>query len=265
MPIAKANENSEWRQRRLVSAMNMGEFQLYYQPCIPVHSDLPIWMEALTRCESMGYTETSPAPMLSGHPQKSVRDQYFRWVFRRAMNDTSWFLATGNKVKVSFNANMDSMTHEIADWIENISNVERGQLDSMILEVTEEDTGPVTDEQIEVLQRLKSMGVQLAIDDYGVMSSNIERLNLLHWDVVKLDRLHLSNHEKQHRSLNEIVESVKHVDATVVVEGVESLEHYTAAIHSGADYLQGFYLSSPQPLGQATSWLKRYFTNGFPC
>ena len=60
--------------------------------------------------------------------------------------------------------------------------------DRLILEVTETTLGADADTAIETLQRLRRLGIRVAIDDFGVGYSSLSRLARLPVDILKLDR-----------------------------------------------------------------------------
>jgi len=99
---------------------------------------------------------------------------------------------------------------------------------------------PCSDEEAlrEAVDRYRSLGMAIAMDDFGVAASTLDRVKLLKPDLVKVDRsaAHL---------LPTMVEVLHDLDVRVAVEGIETPEAAAAAVDSGADYLQGFYFAHP--------------------
>ena len=99
---------------------------------------------------------------------------------------------------------------------------------------------PCSDEEAlrDAVERYRSLGIAIAIDDFGVSASNLDRVRLLRPDLVKVDRsvTHL---------LPTMVELLHELDVRVAVEGVETPEAAAAAVDAGADYIQGYYFARP--------------------
>jgi EAL domain-containing protein (putative c-di-GMP-specific phosphodiesterase class I) len=101
---------------------------------------------------------------------------------------------------------------------------------------------PCSDEEAlrDAVERYRSFGIAIAIDDFGVSASNLDRVKLLRPDLVKIDRsvTHL---------LPTIVGLLHELDVRVAVEGVETPEAAAATVDAGADYIQGYYFAQPAP------------------
>lgn len=94
----------------------------------------------------------------------------------------------------------------------------------------------------------REFGAMIAMDDYGVGRSNLDRVVALRPDIVKVDRLLLTNaigHTRARAILPAVVETLHHAGCKVGVEGVESANQALFAIESGADFLQGNYFAAP--------------------
>lgn len=94
----------------------------------------------------------------------------------------------------------------------------------------------------------REFGAMIAMDDYGVGRSNLDRVVALRPDIVKVDRLLLANAIGQARArdmLPAVVETLHHAGCKVGIEGVESANQALLAIESGADFLQGNYFAAP--------------------
>lgn len=95
----------------------------------------------------------------------------------------------------------------------------------------------------------RSLGVSIAIDDFGKARSNFDRVLALHPDMVKLDRALVADAllgwGRARRMLAGMVELLHEVRARVVIAGIESAAEARVAIEAGADFVQGFYFSVP--------------------
>ena len=99
-----------------------------------------------------------------------------------------------------------------------------------------------------VVKAYRELGCAIAMDDFGIGGSNIDRIVALRPDIVKMDRSILidavgDTHAR--RMLPALIELVREAGALVVVEGVESANEALIAIEAGADQVQGNYFATP--------------------
>ncbi len=99
-------------------------------------------------------------------------------------------------------------------------------------------------------QSLHDCGFLLVLDDVGAGHSNLDRIPIIRPDVLKIDRSLIRDLDTDYHK-QETVKSLAHlarrIGALVVAEGVETESETLTAMELGADLLQGFYLSRPQP------------------
>ena len=123
--------------------------------------------------------------------------------------------------------------------------------DRIVVELTEHVAVDDYAELEAALDRIRSLGARLAIDDVGAGFSSFNHVLRLRPDIVKLDisitrDLHL---DPARRGLARGLLSVAHdTGATVVAEGVESQGELDALLNLGVDAAQGFFLARPGPL-----------------
>jgi EAL domain-containing protein (putative c-di-GMP-specific phosphodiesterase class I) len=102
----------------------------------------------------------------------------------------------------------------------------------------------------EAVEGYRALGASIAMDDFGVASSNFDRVGRLRPDVVKIDKSILAaavGNEKAQRVLPTMIELLHEFELRVAVEGIESRAGAVAAIEARADYLQGYYFAPPGP------------------
>ena len=109
---------------------------------------------------------------------------------------------------------------------------------------------PCSDEDLlrEAVESYRALGASIAMDDFGVGSSNFDRVVRLRPDVVKIDKSILAEavgNDKANRVLPAMIELLHEFEVRVAVEGIESRAGAAAAIDARADYVQGFYFASP--------------------
>ncbi|MBR1508662.1 MAG: EAL domain-containing protein [Eubacterium sp.] len=137
----------------------------------------------------------------------------------------------------------------------------------LIVELTEQ--AEIGDEELDELKdRCKSLGVGMAVDDYGTGYSNISNLLRYMPNYVKIDRsllsdIHNSN-SKQH-FVKSVIDFCHHNNIMALAEGVETSEELHTVILLGADLIQGFYTAKPSAEvkteidGEIAEEIKKYY------
>ncbi|MBY0445322.1 MAG: EAL domain-containing protein [Burkholderiales bacterium] len=113
----------------------------------------------------------------------------------------------------------------------------------------------------QAIKNYRARGYRIAVDDYGFLNSNLSRLLTLSPEIVKLDRVvmnNISQASSPQALLCQFVKRLHDMGSQVVIEGINSAEQLELAQESGADMLQGYFLSEPRYLN------KESFVNVLP-
>jgi len=103
------------------------------------------------------------------------------------------------------------------------------------------------------IQRVKSFGVKIAIDDFGSGYSNYERLLDFEPDIIKIDGSLVKNIETSEFSVSVVTSVIffaKDQGMKVVAEYVENEAIFKILVDLGVDYFQGYYFGTPKPIGE---------------
>ncbi len=118
----------------------------------------------------------------------------------------------------------------------------------VVLEVLENISEYDASHALEQLEALKSLGYQIAIDDFGAESSNFARLQHLNINYIKIDGSFIKDINSDANSLN-IVKTIifyaKQSGLKTIAEYVHNKDVYETLLQLGVDYLQGYYLYKP--------------------
>ncbi|MEJ2795396.1 EAL domain-containing protein [Iodobacter sp. LRB] len=124
----------------------------------------------------------------------------------------------------------------------------------IVLEIFESTIPPGQTTQLaQAIKNYRARGYRIAVDDYGFLSSNLNRLLTLSPEIVKLDRVVMNTVSKEtapkaQQLLCQFVERLHGMGSQVVIEGINNAEQLALAQESGADMLQGYFLSEPRYL-----------------
>ncbi len=118
-----------------------------------------------------------------------------------------------------------------------------------MLEITESGFIDAPDKVIKELEKLRVAGVMIAIDDFGTGFSSLAVLANLPVDVLKIDKLFVTEamkNKKYNKILHSIVEMASKLELKVVAEGIEQIEQFELLKSLGVKYIQGYLISRPQ-------------------
>lgn len=129
----------------------------------------------------------------------------------------------------------------------------------LMVEITEQTMVAFTSDVRSQLMELRSMGVRVAVDDFGTGFSGLAYLTRLPIDVLKIDRQFLfANHDtRAHTMLRCLCSMARDLGLTTIVEGVESAEELDLVRGLGADAVQGWYLGRPAAAEQLLATMPR--------
>ena len=137
------------------------------------------------------------------------------------------------------------------DFIENLVNIfkqYKAPLSNLIIEVTENLLIDEVQKVNEKVILLTSLGVKFSIDDFGTGYSNLQRIQQIPINELKIDKSftwQCSDSEQGYELVKAIIAMAKSLHFSVVAEGVETLQHAEQLIELGANYLQGYYFNKP--------------------
>jgi EAL domain-containing protein (putative c-di-GMP-specific phosphodiesterase class I) len=119
------------------------------------------------------------------------------------------------------------------------------------LEITESVIVQEVTAARQTLHRIKDLGVQIAIDDFGIGYSSLAYLARLNANTMKVDRSFVALLDSDPRLpdiFSAIVSLAHALDMDVVAEGVESAAQFDAVRRAGCDHAQGFFIAQPVAL-----------------
>ena len=122
--------------------------------------------------------------------------------------------------------------------------------DQLALEVTESTVVDAVGPTLDVLGKIRSLGVHVAIDDFGTGYSSLTSLRDLPADIVKIDRSFVSglpDAEGDEAIVRAVLAMAHATHRTVIAEGVETREQAARLLTLGCDQVQGFYFAPPMP------------------
>jgi EAL domain-containing protein (putative c-di-GMP-specific phosphodiesterase class I) len=163
---------------------------------------------------------------------------------------SAWHHAGMTKTKISVNVSGIQLKHRsIYDWVMEALNKTGLPPSSLMLEITESCFIDISENIISELEKLRKEGIYIAIDDFGTGFSSLSVLATLPVDVLKIDRMFVSeaSHDEKYRKiLKSIVELSQRLELKVVAEGIEEIIQLELLKSLGVVYIQGYLISRPE-------------------
>ena len=158
---------------------------------------------------------------------------------------------TGRTLPVSVNlSRVDVFDPSLCDTLEGIVTEYGLSPADLNLEVTESAYTENADQLILVIERLRSRGFEIEMDDFGSGYSSLNMLSSMPIDVLKMDIAFIRNierNERDFRLVELIVDIARYLKVPVVAEGVETENQLQLLKDAGCDMVQGYYFSRPLP------------------
>jgi len=237
-----------------MEAFKNDEITFYLQPQCRISSGKIVGVEALARWIKKDGTVISPAifvPVLEKYGFIPDLDMY---IWEKACKELrSWIDAGHLPVPVSLNvARADLFSIDVAKTIIDLADKYQLPHKLIKIEITESSYGEATDLVEKLVNKLRSNGFMVLMDDFGSGYSSLNMLSSLTIDAIKLDMNFLKfegkDYEKAVHVLESVVNMAKVMALPIIVEGVEKKEHADFLESLGCRYIQGYYFYKPMPI-----------------
>src|SRR4029079_14411666 len=163
---------------------------------------------------------------------------------------------------LSFNLSMRDLVSQTT-ILQIVSIIERSVIEprGIIMEVTE--TALMQDYELvqESLRILRSMGMKVALDDFGSGQSSLSHVHQLSLDKIKIDRAFVRNIETQENVRNivkTVIDLCRNLKFDCVVEGVETAEQADIIGELGCSTMQGYFFAKPMPQGEVDAFIAEH-------
>ncbi|OZC62593.1 hypothetical protein CH306_04795 [Rhodococcus sp. 15-725-2-2b] len=245
-------------RHELGEAFRNKDFELHYQPIVDVSTGRVTMLEALVRWRRNGVVV--PAREFIDHATQTGHLRALGKIVLTLLDaDLNLLEGELGGTRPQVAANFSGIELDERDVIDRlITWAPPGGFDKLVIEVTESALLDEHGRARDTLGILKRFGAKISIDDFGTGYSNLELLDRLEPDVIKIDRSLLqraSSHPRGRAILDAAVRLAKALDARTVVEGVESQQMWDYVCTLGVDMAQGYHIARPMPLRQAIDWI----------
>lgn len=249
--LRRAHEQRASIEARMESALDHGDFKVFYQPKLNMARNAPDGCEALVRWyEPETATYQPPGvfiPLFEANGFIIRLDKYIFDYICKFVHEAS---ETGRRL-IPISINVSRVTAAQPDFLSYYTEVKRRyhiRDGFLTLEFTESFAYESYDVLKNIINELHKNGFECSIDDFGSGFSSYNILKELPMDEIKLDKFFIDKGDSAERD-NAILESVikvaKTIGMKVTQEGVETLGDMDRLRRFGCDVVQGYYYSKP--------------------
>jgi len=235
---------------KLYRAIDNNELSLHYQPLVSAQTGEILCMEALVRWNQPDYGLISPGVFIPLAEQNGLIGRIGEWVLRNACMQAKEWLDMGlPEMHISVNVSVLQLRNsKFVATVEKILNETGLDAKYLDLEITESAAVRESDNILGVLEGLRSLGIEISIDDFGTEYSSLSRLNHMPVNRIKIDRSFINNlfrSEKDQTLVHGMIHLSQTLGIKVVAEGVEYKSQLDFLRQNGCDEVQGYYISRP--------------------
>jgi EAL domain-containing protein (putative c-di-GMP-specific phosphodiesterase class I) len=249
-------QRSANRHMQLVSAMHraleLGQFQLHYQPQFSIGDDRIIGMEALLRWDHPELGSVSPVEFIPVAEDCGLILPIGEWVMRTAAHQLERWLDQGYPPMVMA-VNLSAVQFRHRSLPNLVSSIlQAAQLPPELFELELTESVAMHDPQgaIAVMNALHERGIRMSIDDFGTGYSSLNYLKKFRVYKLKIDKSFIQDidSDSEDRAIVAAIASMsRSLGLRTIAEGVETIEQLDFLREQGCDEAQGYYFSKPLP------------------
>ncbi len=235
----------------LTSAMERHELEVYYQVQVSLETMNVVGVEALLRWNHPERGLIEPDSFLPMVERTALIGPLLAYVLTEALTQQQKWSKDGLELTVSVNISARNLLDPtVVEQVRRTLDIVGAPAEVLTIEITE--TASMTDlpVAVESLTRMRSLGVNLAIDDYGTGYSTLTYLQRLPVQQIKIDRAFVTDmsttvvHEVIVRST---IDLARTLGLVITAEGVEDRETLMKLKELSCHRAQGYYLGRPVP------------------
>ena len=241
----------------LRTAIRDGTLDLHYMPKLRLSDDRIVAVEALCRWQHPRHGVVGPATFIGIAEEAGLIGDLTLWVLDRAIADQERLASQGIELKVDVNVSgqlLDDM-----GFCDRLVSAVESSTGRIGIEITE--TAVISDagRALAALDRIKSAGIHIAIDDFGAGLASLGYLRDLPADELKIDQMfvrRLTISQRDPLLVRSAIDIAHALEMEVTAEGVEDPIALALLRVMRCDYVQGYHIAPPLPLAGLIEFMK---------
>ena len=232
--------------------LQKGYFELYYQPKVDIATNRIVGCEALIRLHDPKGDIIPPDKFIPIAESNGFIIPLGEWIIKEAATQIQkWEKSELGNIKISINIS-GVQFHDVnlfKTLQKSITKIDPQNLD---IELTESVLMKESEEKVELIERIKKLGVSFSLDDFGTGYSSLSYLKKIPFDTIKIDKSFIDDLQKPKEGefVRLIIDIAKNLELEVVAEGVETQEQLEILKKMECDIYQGYLCSKPLPANE---------------
>lgn len=227
--------------------------KVYYQPIARTVTGLVCDEEALSRWDDPKYGFLTPDRFVPQLEEAALMYKVNLNVVRLVLADFRRRQELGVPI-VPVSVNLSRRDFEQCDMVREISEmVDASGFSRDLIKIEITESAFIHNQELlkREVARFRSSGFAVWLDDFGSEYSTLNLLEEMDFDLIKIDMRFMKNFSgtgKNFIIISEIVDMVRHMGVTTLIEGVETIRQYQMMQRLGCEKVQGYLFNRPNPL-----------------
>ena len=248
----------------LATALARDELEMHYQPFVDAADGRIAGVEALLRWRAPDGRLLAPPQFLPRAEQLGLMRGISGWVLDRVIADARhWRRAGFDDLRIAVNVStVQLLEDDLVNQLETRLAAADVAFDQFEIELSESTLLRDVDRIRDTLRRLRSCGVGLTLDDFGMGGAGLVQLPRYPLSKIKIDRDftgEIAHDHGQAAIARAIIAMGRQLHLKVMAEGVESEAQVGYLRRADCDQLQGFLFSGPKPLAEIDPLLRQRY------
>ena len=277
MYLAKRNRNTFahydktvdfYSQNRLVlsqdlrKAIENDELMLFFQPQLQCKDEILYGAEALLRWNHREFGFIQPEKIIDLAEYNGIIHLLTGWVINQAIQTCANWHHQNYPINMSVNLSVQDLSNpQLHEQIHSYLQQHKLNARYLTLEITESGMMENPERSIDMLNKLKTMGIKLSVDDFGTGFSSLKYLKQLPVDELKIDKSFVLDMEKDENDKMIVQSTIQlghNLGLEVVAEGVEHQGLLDMIQRFGCDRSQGYLFEKPMDKDDFLNYLKKH-------
>lgn len=253
-------ENALALENNLRLALERNELEVYFQPQVSLTTSRLCALEALVRWNHPHFGMLSPERFIPIAEERGLIQAIGAFMLDASLKQMALWDKDGMTIpRIAINV---SALELVPSYVSNVEAAlkEHGIAASRLeLEITESVLVSDGVEVMQMLDQLRSLGITIAVDDFGIGYSSLGQLRRLPIDAIKVDKSFINKiHEdtEDEAIVNAIITMAHALGLRTVAEGAETEQQLSTIEKLDCDCVQGFLLGKPMPSDELSRWMK---------
>ncbi|MHC1683912.1 MAG: EAL domain-containing protein [Clostridiaceae bacterium] len=235
----------------LYRAIELEELLLYYQPQVNIKLNKIIGFEALLRWNYKKQKFISPIEFIPIAEETGLIIPIGYWVIKKACKMLKKYQDQGYQYTMAINLSSNQLEDvDFAGGVFKIINETGVDSNYLEFEITERITLNTSEEILKNLFFLKTLGIKISLDDFGIEYSSYMKIKTLPIDKIKIAKefiQEINENKKDNEIISSIIQLSRDLNLSIIAEGVEEISQLEYLKSKNCEEVQGYIYYKPMP------------------